>query len=279
MREVAMREKAKKFIRNYYKENGVMPSADDVNDAKQLTQSDIEKLDFQLQVITLVDNSGKEYEAVWDYVYDKDSWNAAYNKENSPLKTYLDLYPDEDLWSTSLNRAAGFNDRVYAAILCSDSQGETEVREANLKAGWVNSNVQKLTDIDNNTVYYTAKDVKEGEDVYELFSDNELSNSANLFVKFVSHSYPGFVHCWEGAINANAANYPWCVVNIEPFIGNIKFNYDGGEDVYPWGVSDRTFKRNFAIASIPGELGSEFALNNGTTTFDPSKLVVTIIRN
>lgn len=205
VRELAMREKAKKFIRNYYKENGQMPSALEVNEAKVLTQEETQKLSFELQVSGLARLCGKESIAVWDYVWDENSWNAAYNKENSPLKAYLDNNPDEDRWNERENRWAWGADKV---------NGE-----------WPEWCVQ----------------------------------------------------CWKGAINAQGAQYPWCVVNIEPFSGTIRFNYDGGEDVYPWGESFRSFGRNYAIASIPVELGSQYLLENGVTTFDPSKLVVTLI--
>ena len=92
-----------------------------------------------------------------------------------------------------------------------------------------------------------------------------------------NYIYDGCVRCWKGALNAPGAAYPWCCVDITPFAGNIKFNYDGGEDVFPWGDSTRVFKRTFAIASIPVELGMEYKLDaQGQTTFVPENLVVTI---
>lgn len=90
--------------------------------------------------------------------------------------------------------------------------------------------------------------------------------------------YDNCVRCWNGAFYAPGAAYPWCAINTPVFEGTIKFNYNGGEDVYPWGMNKRSFGRGFAIASIPGELGDEFKSDyDGNTTFDPSKLVVTLI--
>jgi hypothetical protein len=36
--------------------------------------------------------------SLWYYIHDEDSWNAAYNALNSPLKAYYDANPDEDRW-------------------------------------------------------------------------------------------------------------------------------------------------------------------------------------
>jgi hypothetical protein len=50
--------------------------------------------------------------AEWDYVWDAESWNTAYDKENSALKTYLDNNPDEDRYNTQANRWAYDTDKV-----------------------------------------------------------------------------------------------------------------------------------------------------------------------
>ena len=204
--EFAQRQKAKKFIREYYTEHGEMPDAEAVNEAKILTPEEVEKINFDVQVNNVVEESKREVVANWDYIWNEETWNAAYNKENSSLKEYLDAKPDEDRYNYNEGRPAQARDKV----------------------------------------------------------DGE---------------WPDYCpQCWEGAIKAPGAKYPWCVVNIEPFVGNIKFNYDGGEDVFPWGTADRTFRRHYAIASIPVELGDEFLLDeNGNTTFEPEKLTVTLL--
>lgn len=275
---LAKNRKANDYIRKYMmSNNGQMPSFDQVESARELSQSELAKISEDVQISTLVEKAEKETIASFDFVYDENSWNAAYNKENSPLAAYYEVYPDEDLWNVSLNRTASFNDKVYAVKMFNDAEGENEIGEASLKAGWVSAEVQKLTNLSDNAVYYAVKDVEMGDDVYELFTDNALTESANVFIKFESYSFPGFIHCWQGAINAGGASYPWCVTKIEPFEGTIKYNYNGGEDVYPYGEY-RKFKNIFAIVSIPGEFGSEYALNNGVSSFDPSKLVVTMVK-
>lgn len=87
------------------------------------------------------------------------------------------------------------------------------------------------------------------------------------------------VRCWKGAFYAPGAAYPWCAINTPDFQGTIKLTYNG-VDVYPWKESKRSFTRGFAIASIPTEFNDN-ALKcdfNGNGTFDPSKLVVTLIK-
>lgn len=204
--EFAQRQKAKKFIREYYAEHGQMPDAEEVNAAKILTPEETEQIALDVAVNEVIDNSKQEVIAVWDYIWNEETWNAAYNKENSPLKEYLDLYPDEDRWNFNENRAAQARDKV----------------------------------------------------------DGE---------------WPDYCpQCWKGAVGAPGSQYPWCVVNIEPFVGTIRFDYNGGEAVYPWGAATRTFRRHFGIASIPVELGEEYKLDDqGQTTFEPENLTVTLM--
>ena len=203
----AENQKAKRFVRNFYKEHGEMPTDAQINDAKALTEEEMAKIQFNDAISEAVAASGGESVGVWDYIWNEDTWNGAYNKENSPLKEYLDLYPDEDRWNFNENRPAQARDKV-------DGQ------------------------------------------------------------------WPDYCpQCWKGAVGAPGSAYPWCVVNITPFAGTIKFNYDGGEDVFPWGAETRLFKKSFAIASIPTELGMQYKLDDeGHTTFEPEKLAVTIVR-
>ena len=58
--------------------------------------------------ISLADTSTAE----WDYIWNAETWNTAYNKQNSPLKTYLDRNPDEDRYNTQANRWAYDTDKV-----------------------------------------------------------------------------------------------------------------------------------------------------------------------
>lgn len=92
------------------------------------------------------------------------------------------------------------------------------------------------------------------------------------------YHYLNCVRCWKGAFYAPGAQYPWCGVKFSPFYGAIKFEYEDKE-AYPWGKTFRQFKRNFGIASIPGELGAEYKCDfEGNTSFDSSKLNVTLFK-
>lgn len=216
--------KAKKFVHNYMKEHGELPSVEQINEAKALTVEDMNLIQLNNTISEAVAQSGGESVGNWEYIWNEETWNNSY--ENGGLKDYY-IWSDkanapykEDLWNTVKNRAANITD--------------------------------------------ARKDPETGEYV--------IDENGNYI-------YDDCVRCWLGALNAPGAAYPWCCVDITPFAGNIRFNYDGGEDVFPWGKDTRLFKRTFAIASIPTELGEEYKLDeHGQTTFEPEKLVVTLIK-
>ena len=56
--ELARNVKAKKFVNNYYAENGVMPSLAQVNAAKELSDADLAKVDYMMAVDNLVAMAG-----------------------------------------------------------------------------------------------------------------------------------------------------------------------------------------------------------------------------
>lgn len=222
---VAEKNKARRFVMDYYKENGSMPGIEEVNDNRGLSEDELAAIDFSAEVskkVAHADAMQKTTEEVgeWDYIWNEDTWNASY--ANGALKDYY-VWSDglspykEDLWNTVEQRPANWND------------------------------IEK--DGSGNPIEY--------EDGYH---------------------YANCERCWLGAVNAPGAAYPWCGVKFTAFNGTIRFNYDGGEAVYPWGEY-KEFKRTFAIASIPTELGMEYKLDGaGQTTFDPSKLAVTLVK-
>lgn len=108
----------------------------------------------------------------------------------------------------------------------------------------------------------------------------EDSNGEKVVDENGNYIYDNCERCWEGAINAPGAKYPWAVVTLpEEFEGVIKFTYDGGEPVYPFGEESKQFQNIFGIVSIPNEFGDEYLLNaDGETTFDPSKLEILLVK-
>ena len=111
------------------------------------------------------------------------------------------------------------------------------------------------------------------------WNDIEKDGQGNPIEYSDGYHYANCVRCWQGAINAPGAKYPWAAVSMPAnFEGYVKFIYDNGTPVYPWGENIRSFKKGFGIASIPEELGNEFLLDaQGNTTFDPSKLQVKLL--
>lgn len=108
------------------------------------------------------------------------------------------------------------------------------------------------------------------------WNDIEKDGQGNPIEYEDGYHYINCVRCWLGAVNAPGAQYPWCGVRINPFEGIIKWDYKG-QVAYPWGEEKRVFKRTFAVASIPAELGEQYKLVNGVTTFEPEHLKVTLI--
>ena len=109
------------------------------------------------------------------------------------------------------------------------------------------------------------------------WNDIEKDEHGNPIEYEDGYHYINCVRCWLGAVNAPGAKYPWCAVDFTPFSGKIKLEYKG-DVVWPWGEADREFKRTFAIASIPEELGDEYLLVDGKTTFEPEHLNVSIFK-
>ena len=110
------------------------------------------------------------------------------------------------------------------------------------------------------------------------WNDIEKDGQGNPIEYEDGYHYINCERCWKGAINAPGAKYPWAAVSLpKPFTGVVKFVYDEGESVYPWGSESKEFTKGFGVASIPTELGEEFLLDSeGNTTFDDSKLKITL---
>ena len=220
-----------------------------------------------------------EYDT-FDYIYDESSWNDSF--ENGVLKKYYTKYPDEDLWNPTAHRAANFNDKAYEASIYNDAAGEDLVKEDQYKAAWASSNAQKITNVnDANESYYLAMFYSIDDNVYELFTDVALTTSANLFVKMNAVSFPGCTQCWEGAVQAPGAKFPWICPNFEDDANvMIKFQYEGKDDVTPWNFTvfgKGPGHKEWGIASVATEFGDDslaIADNGGQDAFDLDKFKV-----
>lgn len=220
-----------------------------------------------------VDDDPKEVETLtkkWDYIKDESTWNAAYEKE--PLQKYYEDHPEEDLWNTTENRAVNFNDRWYT--------GTIDGEEVSCGTSWAADGVQKIT-VDGTDYFFeiwgydlTPKDC-------ELFSNVEMTESTGKTFEIATVSFSeNCVHCWQGAINAPGASYPWAVIDVPAeFHGTIKCEYK--ETVkYPWGEEYKDFNKGYAIFSIPTEFGEEFKVDengNAKTTFAKTKLNIYLV--
>ena len=216
----------------------------------------------------------------FDYIYDETSWNDSFT--NGVLKKYYTKYPDEDLWNPTEHRAVNFNDKAYEASIYNDAAGTDLVKDAQYKASWASSDAQKITNMeDANESYYLAMFYVVDENVYELFTDVALTTSANLYVKINSASFPGCTQCWEGAVQAPGAKFPWICPNFETDANvMIKFQYEGKADVTPWNFSvfgKGPDHKEWGIASVANEFNDNTLAildNGGQGTFDITKFKV-----
>ena len=96
-----------------------------------------------------------------------------------------------------------------------------------------------------------------------------------------NYIYENCERCWEGAVNAPGAKYPWMVVNYngEPATVTFKYTYPDGtvKEVNPWGTKIFGTERTCGIASLATEfedndfLISENRKDGGQSTFDISR--------
>ena len=152
--------------------------------------------------------------------------------------------------------------------------GTIDGEEVSCGTSWAADGVQKIT-VDGTDYYMSIWGYDLVPADCELFSDVALTENIGkvFYIATVAFS-ADCVHCWEGAINAPGAVYPWAAVDVPtPFTGTIKLVYDEGTPVWPWGEDVREFLKGFGIASIPTELGEQY----DAETFDASKLVITLI--
>ena len=259
-----------------------VPSAADVTYLLEAdNQREIKVAELEQKVDKLWDE--EEESDAYDYIYDEESWNESFT--NGVLRKYYDKYPDEDLYNTTTGAAATFNDKQYSVEIYSDASAQTQTGTASYKANWVSSDVQKITGVDDDSVYFIPKDVKADGTIYELFNDNTLSSSASLYIKIVGITYPGFSQSWTGAVNAPGAKFPWICPNFDTDVNaSIKFVYKESTDpmdtraevAYPWAYKifgKGTGHKEWGIASVAEEFKNKGFLipdnqNNGSADWE-----------
>jgi len=213
----------------------------------------------------------------YEFIHDAESWELSAG--NGVLKKYYTQYPDEDHWNIDENRAGNFNDKVY----------EVEIGNGvyDFAAHWESDTVQKITNVeDEEEVYYLGMFYTLDEDEHPLFTDVELSESANKSARFrkIKWNEETCPQCWEGAVNAPEAKLPWVAIMFDTDVdAKVRFDYEGKDSVYPWG--DAIFgigenKKSWGLASPAKEFSDDtFALaaNGGTDSFDEEKFQITLV--
>ena len=215
----------------------------------------------------------------YEYIHDEESWGLSAG--NGVLSKYYAVNPDEDHWNTTENRAGNFNDKVY----------EVEIGNGvyDFAAHWETDDVQKITNVeDEEEVYYLDMFYALDEEEHELFTDVELTESANKTARFrkVKWNDETCPQCWEGAVNAPGAKLPWVAVMFDTDVNSkLRFDYEGKDSVYPWG--DTIFgkaegHKEWGFASVAKEFNDDtlaLVANGGSDSFDGGNFKITLVHD
>ena len=220
--------------------------AEDLDDYAKA--EDLEDLATKEEMVERIGIVGREVESdVYEYIYDKTSWEASYN--NGVLKEYYTKYPNEDLWNFDTNSAPGFNDKIYTCEVYTDAECEGEYIVKQYHAQWYSDNgVQRIYDVEDPLVdYYLPTFFDTPTQIFELFAGAEGGYVATpedlvypvgkwIKVKEVNFGGPNVRPAWEAAVQAPGAQFPWIALKVENVSNQIvKFEYEGKTPVYPWG--------------------------------------------
>lgn len=198
----------------------------------------------------------------FDYIHDEASWNESFR--SGGLRKYYTKYPEEDLWNTVENRACNYNDRIADFVSYEDAEGTKEYATGRVQFMWDDvlnlwstPKGAKVKVIENSVqgfvgnVYYVRGELKISDTLLELFSDASCETSVGIYVKITNTGFSEDCNqCWEGAVNAPGAKYPWIVANFDLDVNaKLRFEYEGKDSVYPWG--NKVFHKGWGCASIP----------------------------
>lgn len=185
-----------------------------------------------------------------DTVYE---YNKHLEEEKARIRSYFTLVKDEESWNASNQEGGG----LYKYYIWSDQAN------APYKEDLWNTSANRAANIND-----ARKDPDSGELV--------LDEKGNYI-------YDNCERCWQGAVKAPGAKYPWIVLNVTdetPSLVTFKYTYPDGtvKEVNPWG--NKVFggptesRREWGCASVASEFGdndfiiSENRTDGGESTFD-----------
>lgn len=196
--------------------------------------------------------------ADWQYIDSEESWNDSY--ANGALKDYYAANPSEDLWNTTENRAANYNDRHYVGTI------NGEAVECN--ATWASETAQSV--VINDETYYTGIFYDFDPKECELFTDIEMTQSAGKTLVITSAYYVNCEPSYQGAVNAPGSTLPWVAIEIpKGFYGTVKCTYKSNNPKYPFGEDYREFNGGYGIVA-KNEIST-------AKSFDASQLSVVLV--
>lgn len=240
---------AEKFINKYGKAFSYLTTSTMerlANNVKDVETSDIPK---SISTLLNIKYNGKDYNINFESMCVSPDINTYYEYKNS-ISKYYSLIKDETSYNncTTLAQYYAWSDQVNAPYK-EDLYNTVEKRAANIN------------------------DAKK-----------DLETNEYLLDEYGNYIYENCERCWEGAINAPGAKFPWMVVDYTgeiPATITFKYTYSDGtvKEVKPWG--EKIFggnpeepRKTWGIASLAGEFeNDDFLLsenrNDGKeSTFD-----------
>ncbi len=200
------------------------------------------------------------------------AWNASI--ANGGLKKYYDKYPEEDMWDTTTNAPGNWNN-VGSTFTSYDMEGN-ELATGKAVKVWEDGNgadtFLKVRVVENSVdgwvgrFFYVQGNATIGDEFYELFTDKDLTESANIKVKLNKKVLVNAEHNMLGAIYASGALYPWIVLNFDEDVNaRVKLTYinpanDESISISPWG--DKVFHKGFGCVSLPREFSGIITATN-----------------
>lgn len=273
--------------------NGAHEQHDTIRELDQFAHQTATDLALEINRAKAAEQELDEKKADKSSVYTKDevyNKSEVYNKEETYSKD--EVYNKDEVYSKD---EVYPKDDVYTKDEVDEKIGDLGIRTVGAKDEWwtigddtkeyasdptyqVSTNFDYIHDEASWNESYENGGLKlyyEANPAEDLWNTVE-NRPANINDRAADGTYPNCIHCWQGAINAPGAKYPWIVPHFDTDVNSkLIFRYEGKDDVRPWG--DRIFgngnnHKAWGCASIPVELGEEFLLDNeGNTTFDVTK--------
>ena len=223
----------------------------------------------------------------WFYVYDPDSFDSAKTNWKKPLANYYRDYPWEGLWNWSTRWHPSVNARCEFESFW-DSHITLSYATWIIQWAWSDGkswNVVRVDVIENSVGWswwpyfidlpMTLRSESQTGKVFELFTDEELTSTANIWAEIKSCEYPGFYNAYSWEV-ARWWQFPRIAIwfDKDTQLKVVMKYYDDSDENNIIDIFKRLGNwndtRDWALAEVPVHFP-------GVTNFDPANLQVLLV--